>query len=113
MNKNGEISTENIKIAKKFDSYFESITDSFELFDWQLQLNISYEKVQNTIKSFSNHPSTIKIKHKFKLNKKSSFQCVSEATVRKVVKSFPSDEATTTEIPVNILKNSENCFFFI
>ena len=100
-----------MKIAKTFNSYFESVTDSLELFDWPLQSNISYDKVQNIIKSFSNHPSIIKIKHKFKLNKKFSFQCVSEATVRKVVKSLPSDKATAREIPVNILKNSENCFF--
>ena len=90
-----------MKIAKTFNSYFESVTDSLELFDWQLQSNISYEKGRNIIKSFSNHPSVIKIKHKLKLNKKCSFQCVSEATVKKVVKSLPSDKATVGEIPVN------------
>ena len=67
--------------------------------------------MQNITKSFSNHASVIKIKHKFKLNKKFSFQCVSEATVRKVVKSLPSDKATAGEIPINVLKNCENCFF--
>ena len=87
LNENGEILTENIKIAKTFNSYFESVTDSLELFDWPLRSNVSYGKVQNIITSFSNHPSIIKIKHKFKLNKKFSFQFVSEATVRKVVKS--------------------------
>ena len=66
--------------------------------------------MQNIIKNFSNHPNIIKIKHKFKLNKKLSFQCVSVATVRKVVKSLPSDKATAGEIPVNVLKSSENCF---
>ena len=67
--------------------------------------------MQNIIKSFSIHPSIIKIKHKFKLNKKFSFQSVSEATVRKVVKSFPSDQARAGKIPINLLKNSEICFF--
>ena len=67
--------------------------------------------MQNIIKSFSNHPSIIKIKHKFKLNKKFCFQCVSEATVRNVVKSLPSDKAAAGEIPVNVLKNCGNCFF--
>ena len=52
LNENGEILTENIKIAKSFNLSFESITDSLELFDWALQLNISYDKVQNIIKSF-------------------------------------------------------------
>ena len=50
----------------------------------------------------------MKIKHKFKLNKKFSFQCVTETTVKKVVKNLPSDKATTGEIPVNVLKNCEN-----
>ena len=53
----------------------------------------------------------MRIKHKFKLIKKFSFQCVTEATVKKVVKSLPSDKATTGEIPVNVLKNCENWFF--
>ena len=97
-----------MKIAKAFNLYFESVTDFLELFDWPLQSNVSCDKVQNIIKRFSNHPSIIKIKHKFKLNKKFSFQCVSEATVRKVVKKLPSDKATAGQIPVNILKN---CFF--
>ena len=102
---------ESIKIAKTLNSYFESVTDFLELFDWPLQLNFSHDKVQNITTSFSNHPSVIKIKHKFKLNKKFSFQCISEATVRKVVKILPSNKVTTGEIPVNVLKNSEICFF--
>ena len=62
LNENGEILTKSMKIAKTFNSYFESVTDSFELFDWSLQSNISYGKMQNIVKSFSNHPSIIKIK---------------------------------------------------
>ena len=72
---------------------------------------ISYVNVQNVVKSFSNYPIIIKIKHKLKLNKKLSFECVSEATVRKVVKILPSDKAAAGEIPVNSLKNSEIYFF--
>ena len=67
--KSGEILTENMKIVKTFNSYFVSVTDSLELFDWPLQSNVSCDKVQNIIKSFSNYPSIIRIKHKFKLNK--------------------------------------------
>ena len=87
------------------------VTDSLELFDWPLKLNFSYDKVQNIITSFSNHPSIIKIKHKFKFNKKFSFQYVSKATVTKVVRSLPWDKATAGEIQVKVLKNSEICFF--
>ena len=109
MNEGGKILIENMKIAKTFNSYFESVTDSLELFDRPLQPYVSCDKVQNIIKSFSNHPSIIKIKHKFKRSKKLSFQYVSEATVKKVVKSLRSDKSTTGEIPVNVLKNCENC----
>ena len=52
LNKNSKILTENIKIAKTFNSYFESVTDSLELLDWPLQSNISYNKVQTIIKVF-------------------------------------------------------------
>ena len=100
-----------MRIAKTLNSYFKSVRDSLELFNWPLQSNVSCDKVQNIIKSFSNHPSIIKIKHKFKRNKKFSFQCVSKVTVRKVVKSLSSYKATSGEIPVNTLKNCKNCFF--
>ena len=93
-----------MEIAKTFNTYFESVTDSLELFDWPLQPNVFCDEVQNIIESFSHHFSIIKIKHKLKLNKKFSFQCISEATVRKVEKSLPSDKATAVEIPVNVLK---------
>ena len=51
------------------------------------------------------------MKYIFKLNKKFSFQCVSEATIIKVMKGLPSDKSTAGEIPANVLKNSENYFF--
>ena len=110
LNESGEILTKNMKIAKTFNSFLESVTDSLELFDWPLQSNVSCDKVQNIIKSFYNHHSIIKIKPKFKLNKIFSFRCVSEATVGKVVKSLPSDKVTAGEIPVNVLKNVKIAF---
>ena len=65
LKESGEILTENMKIAKTLNSYFKTVTDSFELVDWSLQSNFPCDKVQNIIKSFSNHHSIIKIKHKF------------------------------------------------
>ena len=102
MNENGEILPENIKMAKTFNSYFELITDSLQLFDWTSQLNTSDDKVQDVVKNFSNHPSIIKIKQKLKSKKKFSFQCVSEATFSKFVKNMLLDKATAGEIPVNV-----------
>ena len=47
LNESSEILTEKMKIAKTFNSYFKSVTDSLELFDWPLQSNVFCEKVQN------------------------------------------------------------------
>ena len=35
-----------------FHLYFESVTDSFELFDWPLQSNVFDGKVQNIVKIY-------------------------------------------------------------
>ena len=51
-NKNGEILTENTKIAKTFNSHFESITFSLELFHWPLQSNIPIGKCKILLKFF-------------------------------------------------------------
>ena len=68
------------------------------------------DKVQGIIHNFSNHPSILKIKEKVQLNKRFSFQHVSEATVRKVVKNLPSDKVSAGEIPIKILRDSTFCF---
>ena len=78
--------TENKKIEKTFNSFFETVTDSLSLFSWSSKVNFSDDKVRGFIFNFSNHPRILMIKEKFQLNKIFSFQHVSEATVRKVVK---------------------------
>ena len=98
--------TENNKIAKTFNSFFETVTDSLNLFSWPSKVNVCDDKVQGIIHNFSNHPSILKMKEKVQLNKRFSFQHVSEATVRKVV--LPSDKVS--EIPIKILKESTFCF---
>ena len=102
--------TENNKIAKAFNSFFETVTDSLNLFSWSSKIKVCDDKVQGIILNFSNHPSILKIKEKFQLNKRFSYQHVSEATVRKVVKNFPSDKVSAGEIPIKILKESTFCF---
>ena len=99
-----------MEIAKSFNSFFESVTGSLKLFDWPVQSNISYGKVKILLKVFPIILVLLK-SSKFKVNKKFSFHCVSETIIRKVVKSLSSDKATAGEISVNVLKNSENCFF--
>ena len=47
---------------------------------------------------------------KVKINRKCSFQSVSQGTVKKVVQNLTLDKATAGETPLDILKNSEFCF---
>ena len=107
---NDRIVSENNKIAKTFNTYFESVTDSLNLFEWIGESVNSNDKIEQILVKFSKHPSILKIKQKVKINSKFSIQSVSEDTVKNVVKNFPSDKATAGEIPVDILKNSEFCF---
>ena len=83
LSENSEFLTESNKIVKTFNLFFETFTNSLNLF--------RDDKVQGIIPNFSSHPSILKIKEKCQVNKRFSFQHVSEATVRKVVKNFPSD----------------------
>ena len=82
--------TENNKIAKTFNSFFETVTDSLNLFSWPSKVNVCDDKVQGIIHNFSNHPSILKIK--------------------KVVKNVPSYKVFAGEIPIKILKESRFCF---
>ena len=79
LSENGEFLTENNKIAKTFNSLFETVTDSLNLFSWPSKANVCGDKFQGIIHNFSNHPSILKIKEKVQLNKRCSFQHVSEA----------------------------------
>ena len=110
LSENGEFLTEDNKIEKAFNSFFETVTDSLNLFSCSSKVKVCDDKVQGVILNFSNHPSILRIKDKFQLNKRFSFRHVSEATVRKVVKNLPSDKVSAGEIPIKILKESTFCF---
>ena len=110
LSENGYFLTENNKIAKTFNSFFETVTDSLNLFSWSSKVKVWDDKVQEIILNFSSQPSILKTKGKFQLNKIFSFQHISEATVRKVVKNLPSDKVSAGEIPIKILKESTFCF---
>ena len=98
------------KIAKTFDSCLETVTDSLNLFIWSSKVNVRHDKAQGIILNFSNHPSVLKMKEKFRLNKRYSFQHVSEVTARKTGKNVPSDRTSAGEIPIKILRESKFCF---
>ena len=105
--KNDRIVSENHKIDKTFNTSFESVTDSLNLFKWIGESVRSNDKIEQIIVKFSKHQSILKIKQKVKISRKFSFQSVSKDTVKKVVKTY---NAIAGESPVDILKNSEFCF---
>ena len=74
---NDRIVSENNKIAKTFNTYSESVTDSLNLFEWIGDSVNSNDKIEQIIAKFSEHPSILKIKQKVKINRKSSFHFVS------------------------------------
>ena len=106
---NDRIVSGNSKIAKTFNTYFESLTDALYLFQQIGESLNSKNKIEQIIAKISKHPSIPKIKQKVKINRKFSFQFVSEDTAKNVVKNFPSDKAATWKISVEILKNSKLC----
>ena len=68
-----EFLTENNKTAKTFNLFFETVTDSLDLFSWSSKINVRDNKVQGIILNFSNHPITLIIKEKLQLNRRFLF----------------------------------------
>ena len=90
-----------------FNSYFDSVTDSLDLFSWSTQTdNKNTDALQNILKRFHNHPRLIKIKQLVNNQAKFSFQPVSVYAVKEVIEGLPSNKATVGEIPIKILKES-------
>ena len=100
---NDEILLKNKKIADVLNSYFDSVTDSLDLFSWSAQTdNKKTDALQNILKRFHNHPSLIKIKQLVNNRAKFSFQPVSVYTVKRVIEGLPSNKAAAGEIPIKI-----------
>ena len=67
--------TESNKIAKTFNSLFETVTDSLNLFSWSSKVNVCDDKVKGITLNFSNHPSILKIKEFGTSNDRFSTTC--------------------------------------
>ena len=63
---NDRIVSENHKIAKTFNTCFESITDSLNLFEWIGESVNSNDKIEQIIAKYSKHPSILKLSKKSK-----------------------------------------------
>ena len=58
------------------------------------------------IKKFKNHPSIVKIKNKYLIKEKFSFQTVSVKDAENVIKTIPGNKASVGDIPLQILKQT-------
>ena len=109
-----EILLKNKKIADVLNSYFDSVTDSLDLFFWSSQTdNKNIDALQNILKRFHNHQSSIKIRQLVNNQAKFSFQLVSVHTVKEVIEGLPSNKATAGEISMKILKESGFTFEYL
>ena len=60
---NEEIINGSAKVANVLHSYFESVTESHDLFNWAPKLyDQAKDSVERIIERFSHHPSIIKMK---------------------------------------------------
>ena len=92
-----EILLKNKKIAAVLN-YFDSVTDSLDLFPWSTQINNeNTDPFQNILKRFHIHQSSFKIS-----------QLAKEA-----VEGLPSNNATAGVIPIKILKESGITFEYL
>ena len=78
-------------VADVFNSYFQSITDSLDLFEWPLDQ--IYDSVDRIIGSFRCHPSITNIKRNLKLTGKFSVKPVSEELVKDIISDLSSNKA--------------------
>ena len=83
---NEEIVNESSEVANVLNSYFESVTEPLDLFNWATE---SYDQVKESVASIiqkcSHHPSVIKIKQNIKISKKLSFAPVTVDTTKKKI----------------------------
>ena len=109
-----EILLKNKKVADVLNSYFDSVTDSHDLFSWSTQTdNENIDPLQNILKRFHKPPSLIKLKQLVNNQAKFSFQPVIVHTVKEVTEELPSNKATAGEIPIKILKESGFTFEYL
>ena len=104
----------NKKFADVFNSYFQSITDSLDLFEWLLgSTDQIYDSVDRIIDSFRFHSSIKNIKRNYKISNKFSFKPFTEEFVKDIVNDLSLNKAAGGEMPLKILKKCDLCFHFL
>ena len=74
---NGELNLKNKEIANIFNDHFGSIVDKLSLDHWNdhsLSLTMGFDRINNIIKRYKNHPSIKNIKAKLNSFRSFSFQ---------------------------------------
>ena len=113
-----EIVTSDLTAANLFNSYFNNITKTLDIYEWPKNSGpMSGDPVCDAISRYSDHPSVVKIKHLFAGN---SFEFTNTSTenVHEMVMSLNSKKSTSGEISSKILQKSakicsyalKNCF---
>ena len=63
--------------------------------------DLTEKTLTKIIKKFQNHPSIVKIKYRYLIQEKISFQAVSVEDVENVIKNFASNKASGGDIPIH------------
>ena len=97
----------NDETPKTFNKHFAETVEKLSTFEW-LSTNgdLTEETAIKIIKKFNNHPSVPKIKSKYLIQEKFSFQPVSVKDVENIIKNIPSNKTLGGDISIQILKQS-------
>ena len=89
------------------NKHFAEMVAKLNTFKWPSKNeDLTMETLTKIIEKFKNHPSTVKIKDKYLIQEKISFQPVSVKNAENIIKNISSNKATGGDIPIQILKQS-------
>ena len=102
-----EVIHESEKVANFFHSCFESVTESFDLFNSALEpYSEAKDLVESIIQRVSHHPSITEIKQNFKTLKNILFTLVTADTVKSIINRLPKWKLVSSKL-VESLKLSD------
>ena len=102
----------NKKVADLFNSCFQPLTNSLDLFEWPLGSMDIYGSVARIIDSFCFHPSITSIKRNYKITFKISFKPVSKEFSKDTVNDLSSNKAAWWRNPTENLEIMRSFFSF-
>ena len=107
---NEEIINKSAKVTNVFNSYFGSVKEFLNLFNWAPEpYNQAKDSIEIIIPRFSLHPCIIKIKQNNKLSKKISFTPVTIETVKNIINGLPQNKPVSgSEFTVSYLTECIN-----